>query len=95
MSFLNVDVSTEVSLLYIIRTPRRDVQLCYVMSLGEAEREILTLAPHFEAKPAPESFDIKMNRLQMTAREDLTWLHLLSKTDILVRGCPTRRFFIV
>ena len=50
--------------------------------LDEAEREILTLAPHFEAKPTPESFNLKLNRLQTTAREDITWLHLLSKSSM-------------
>ena len=45
---------------------------------GEAEREILTLAPHFESKSFPETFDSKLNRLNIAAAQDLTWLHLLS-----------------
>ncbi len=50
--------------------------------LGEAEREILTLAPHFEAKPLPESFDSKLDRLNIAATHDITWLHLLSNLII-------------
>jgi hypothetical protein len=50
--------------------------------LGEAEREILTLAPHFQTKSLPESFDAKLDRLNIAATQDLTWLHLLSKIFI-------------
>jgi hypothetical protein len=53
-----------------------------IFQLDDAEREILTLAPHFEPKPSPESFDIKLDRLRHTARDDLTWLHLLSKIQV-------------
>ena len=36
------------------------------------------MAPHFESKASPESFDSKLSRLQSVASEDITWLHLLS-----------------
>ena len=49
-----------------------------MLFLGEAEREILTLAPHFVVKSLPESFDAKLDRLQSAATQYLTWLHLLS-----------------
>jgi hypothetical protein len=50
--------------------------------LDEAEREILTLAPHFEMKSLRESFDLKLNRLTLAAAQDITWLHLLSNIFI-------------
>ena len=52
--------------------------LFFICKLGEAEREILTLAPHFEDKSLPESFNSKLERLNIAAMQDITWLHLLS-----------------
>lgn len=54
----------------------------YFSSIGEAEREILTLAPHFEAKTLPETFDSKLTRLKQLSQEDITWLHLLSNISL-------------
>jgi hypothetical protein len=54
-----------------------------ISKLGEAEREILTLAPHFESKALPESFDSKLDRLNTAATQDITWLHLLSNIFVI------------
>jgi hypothetical protein len=59
-----------------------DYSIYLIYKLGEAEREILTLAPHFESKALPESFDTKLDRLNTSATQDITWLHLLSTTFI-------------
>lgn len=60
------------------------IHILYVFILGEAEKEILTLAPHFEPKNVPESFDAKLDRLNLAASQDITWLHLLSNIFILI-----------
>ncbi|CAF0806977.1 unnamed protein product [Adineta steineri] len=57
----------------------------------EAEREILTLAPHFEAKSLPESFDSKLDRLNSIASEDLTWLHLLNYQNVVAKRIDNRQ----
>lgn len=59
-------------------------------SIGEAEKEVLTLAPHFEAKLLPESFDTKLDRLNLAATQDLTWLHLLSTITFFLFPSLTR-----
>lgn len=63
-----------------------NIQIVFIYKLGEAEREILTLAPHFESKLLPETFDGKIDRLNTAATQDITWLHLLSTTTLLIRN---------
>ncbi|CAF2036857.1 unnamed protein product [Rotaria magnacalcarata] len=58
---------------------------------SEAEREILTLAPHFEAKILPESFDSKLDRLSIAAAQDITWLHLLNYQNAVGKRTDNRQ----
>ncbi|CAF3334977.1 unnamed protein product [Rotaria socialis] len=58
---------------------------------SEAEREILTLAPHFEAKTLPESFDSKLDRLSIAAAQDITWLHLLNYQNAVGKRTDNRQ----
>ncbi|CAF0864674.1 unnamed protein product [Adineta ricciae] len=56
-----------------------------------AEKEVLTLAPHFEAKLLPESFDAKLDRLNLAATQDLTWLHLLNYQNNVAKRLDNRQ----
>ncbi|CAF3362886.1 unnamed protein product [Rotaria sp. Silwood1] len=58
---------------------------------SEAEREILTLAPHFETKSLPESFDSKLDRLNIAATQDITWLHLLNYQNAVAKRIDNRQ----
>ncbi|CAF0839975.1 unnamed protein product, partial [Didymodactylos carnosus] len=57
----------------------------------EAEREVLTLAPHFEPKSLPESFDSKIARLTASSFDDITWLHLLNYQNAISKRIDNRQ----
>lgn len=51
----------------------------------EIEEEVLTLAPEFEAKPAYQNYDEKLNKLKEESDRSITWTHLLNYQTKLQR----------